>query len=41
MCVQPVFTLVNVLNKKLRRLEIRNEVVVRGDGNCFHQNVAL
>ena len=45
MYVQPVFILVNVLNKKIMTSQNMppkwREVVVNGDGNCFYGAVAL
>ena len=45
MYVQPVFILVNVLNKKTTTSQNMppkwREVVVNGDGNCFYRAAAL
>ena len=44
-CVQPVLVLVNVFDKQITAAENvcpqRREVIINGNGNCFHRTVAL
>ena len=44
-CVQPVLVLVNVFDKQITAAENvcphRREVIINGNGNCFHRAVAL